>query len=317
MPTLQHRLGTTGPARERALLAIAEAARCYRRGSSALDDVDVGSLRETAESYDFPGAAALFPSRASGDGLMDTAWFGARLASLTSGARSRDGQRMGALFNIAVALFDTIVDEHPQQLPELVRCISLRTLQAALFDGRPLPPSADVRVARVSALLDEVFRELRCARLGERRQVLWTLLREMYRGELGYGDAGAAKLLPTLFIGCIGSANWPVLDQLFFLEVARFVALWDDWADLGADLRAGRENTLLGRAGWQRAPIARLAWSMFRLGGGRVSHEEISLRLAHATHALLRAAAAVGDATVERTLGLLGELVGWTEWRRA
>jgi hypothetical protein len=254
-------------------------------------------------------------SRAHGDPerLRRILWWGSALADLPWRADEMvcvDGGR----FNLAFALFDSVVDESPEKVPTLARALAperLRTRMAApnrrdttltapLPELEPLVQLFDVAVASVG-------RRLR----GEQHRLdhLGGLAETMFQSELRLlPDPFLAKTLPVVFIGALVDTR--ASTARFFRALAEFLWLWDDWLDLAEDLSRLRPNAFLGRAGTHAARASACARGAIRLAAGSAAHGRLIARLERAFETTLRCASLEGDETFSRTVAFQRELLG-------
>jgi hypothetical protein len=307
-------MGARGPAwasLRASLSARLQAEDCPALSRPGLTATD---LDELAAQLDFERLARCFPTRGNRERITQIAAFGSQLADIALPDDTATHTRHeilvdGALFNVAVACFDTIVDEHRVLLPAARGALAPQYLRDAIVHGRALERTGshaiDLLIGLFDVVLRSAWRRIAEARL---RANVATLLESMYESELGLGkDALAAKTLPTIFIGEVSCADGSPRVRDLFARLAHFLALLDDWQDIAMDLIGGRPNVFLGgRAGLRPA---RLAWSAYRLLGGRASHRALAREIEASLDHVLGAARHGGHATVSKTVSFLRDLV--------
>jgi hypothetical protein len=225
------------------------------RPEIALPDVfqlglSVQAILRISHEFAFPSLAERLPQRGSAAGLRVTAWKGSILADIACPEVEplrRTILSDGALFNVAVALFDTAI-ETSLSAPALVDLLRPSALQAKLTDGPDL--IGDSAWQPLVALFDGVLSNV-CRRfpdLAERR-VLAGMLRDMYESELERNDDPfKSKTLPIQFIGRIADTHRRPETEVVVLAMAALFALVDDACDVDEDAIAGSPNFFL-RAG--------------------------------------------------------------------
>ncbi len=227
-----------------------------------LHEADLASL---AVRCRFGRLAEHFRSEGGPAELREIAWWGSALADIATEAaaqpRNDDLLTDAAFFNLGVALFDGVVDNAPARIPAIAESLSPTRLRRKL--ARPLDPEAALSCAEpdlelIVSLFDQTLGGVgqRCADDATWRDNLARTLDDMYASELGLtGDPMPAKRLPLIFLGqmVIRPGEDNRLPREFFAHLSAFLALWDDWADLGADALALAPNAFLGSCpsrGW-------------------------------------------------------------------
>lgn len=108
-------------------------------------------LRQAARALRIPDAAL---ARTLGHGQQQARLLAERAGALPSLAP--EVTRLGALFNLGIALFDGLCDEHPERAALLLREVTPQTLASAAA-GRPLPRCGDPAVDLLLVLIAEVL----------------------------------------------------------------------------------------------------------------------------------------------------------------
>jgi hypothetical protein len=244
--------------------------------------------------------------------LRQIVWWGAALADLPGTAIGTTRVEAGR-FNLAVALFDSVVDDTPSRVPPIARALAPDRLRVRLVE--PDHPAAalttDLRelepLVRVfDAALTGAGRRLRAQ--PRRLEQLGDLLETMFRSELGATpDPFLAKTLPVVFIGALVDGH---TSARLFRSLAEFLWLWDDWLDLADDLCRLRPNAFLGPASSRTARTTACARGAVRLVVGPRAHSRLADRLERALASTLNAARQVGDETYRRTIAFHRELIG-------
>jgi hypothetical protein len=208
--------------------------------------LDGEQLDLLAVEHDFAELARLSPERGDAARLREIAWFGSAVADIAS---SGDDAvlRTGGLFNLAVALVDSVVDHRrDDRLASLAVALAPSALRSRLLLGRPLDSNGPG--GEIVALMDRVLRDV-AERWRHDPSLLAeadALLTRMYVSEMRPGVSRRdAKLLPLTFVGVVSDrARRPVVRETV-AGIGLFAALLDDWQDLADDLMAGRANTFL------------------------------------------------------------------------
>ena len=218
--------------------------------------LDEAAIEAACARYGIDGLVPRIPSRAETAGdLHHIAWHGSALADVGCPAEHPLREQLlldGALFNLAVALTDSLVDEDPHAGARAGRVLSPRTLERRLrepHDPRAAIVGEEPGLEALFGLWDALL-----ARLGERYGEdpdalagLAAMLRQMHGGEF---DAGAdrlpAKVLPIEFVGAImRERDSPAALGELYRELGALLALSDDWNDLAEDMRRMRANQLV------------------------------------------------------------------------
>jgi hypothetical protein len=133
-------------------------------------------------------------------------------------------------------------------------------------------------------------------------------LTDMYDAEVRRPSAAmAAKLLPTAFVGHLVACNHLSVMALMS-RLGVFIAMLDDWQDLASDIVARRSNSLLGGEP-AKDRLRYSALCLWRILGGRVSHTEMSIRLANELHAVLHVAREISAECAAAVAAFLGDLL--------
>jgi hypothetical protein len=295
---VRRRLGSAGAPRD----ALLE--RLLARLPDGADDVRLGLTGAELESVLPERDAFELATTARGDveRLRRIVWWGSALADLPDGA---DGARAeGGRFNLAFALFDSVVDDAPRRVPVLAHALAPDRLRHRLAGGAPLVPGAPELEPLVQLFDTALAGSGRRLRAQPRRlDELGDLLEAMLRSELGMTeDPFAAKTLPVVFLGAL--ADGSAATARLFRALAEFLWLWDDWLDVAADLCRLRPNAFLGRGG--SSVCLRGAT---RLVAGSRAHPSVADRLDRAFVSTLDAALGAGGDTYARTVAFHRELL--------
>lgn len=246
---------------------------------SAVPDVESLGLSEAEiAAEDARWGTEALARRISGRGstaahLHRIAWHGSALADIgcPPGSVARtDALLDAALFNLAVALTDSVVDDEPHAAGTAAEVLDPDGLRRRLL--APTDPRASI--AGEADGLGGLYRiwDLLLVRLGRRfaeQQValarLASLLQRMHSSEFdARADRLPAKLLPIEFIGALlpgGSRNFHEQKRVdgLYRELGELIGLSDDWSDLPSDMRHMRANRLVsprdgahGRLGYAR-----------------------------------------------------------------
>lgn len=320
---LRKRLGCAGPGRFRILqnlsLPLGDE-RVPDRKAVGLFSRELSSL---SEDYSFSRISRAFRPRGTADELLRIAWLGSVLGDIASGGPGDDWTEIAteaALFNLGVALFDTVVDESQGKVPRLAEALRPGRLSQRL--SNPSDPEsalscgdADIR------LIVQLFDGALCS-MGRRfspdrahLEHLAHLLARMYESELGQsGDPFAAKVLPVAFIGELSAPSFLKKMRLLFAALSHYLHLWDDWLDIGEDMARMAPNAFLTPS--VRVPALGMLMyagrSVARVVGGGLFHEKIAHTLYDAQEKAIEASLGVNFSTYEKTITLCRYLTGYT-----
>lgn len=282
--SLERRVGVLGDGRSRILNQLIAAVPGPAPETAGLQPgLSADRLQRLAAQGRFSDLGEAFPTRGGTGRIGLIAWFGSLVADIGCAPTFRHRDlvlREGALFNLAVALFDTIIDDQPSRRRAAAEALRPEVLIAVLRGGVPLPNHGDTALNSLVGLFNSTLLSThrRLCRSPGTLSELGELLSRMYRSELGIDrDRFAAKILPVVYIGRLGDlADSPAVRDLY-TRLSKFIALWDDWNDLADDILAGRPNWFAGDgSGWSIRNVARPSW---RVLGGRFSHAQIARTL--------------------------------------
>jgi hypothetical protein len=200
--------------------------------------VEPGFLAELSHSV---------PGRGSAARLADIGGWGAVICDLTAVSGPDRDQLLAAAskFNIGVSLFDSMVDENSPAMTEVAAALNVGRLRGWLED--PASPNGSFPDAPVVQLFENALTSVGRHWMAspEHIRFLGDLLELMYMSELRRSDDPfAAKELPVLFLGAIGTSDPSQLD--FYRRLGLFLAAWDDWLDQGDDIITRRPNIHFG-----------------------------------------------------------------------
>jgi hypothetical protein len=183
--------------------------------------------------------------------LHRIAWHGSALADIGCPAEHPSRERIlcdAALFNLAVALTDTLVDDEVHTGAQAGEVLRPERLRARLLHPteQAYAIAGDGELAAFYGLWDSLLVDLGERLADDREQLvrLGEMLERMHHSEFGAGaDRLPAKELPIAFIGALMDGP-PALDALY-AELGALIGLSDDWNDLAADMRRMRANQLV------------------------------------------------------------------------
>ncbi len=214
--------------------------------------------------FGLPSAVERLPGWKEPSRAHDVGRWGARLASLASNLRAPVAHTIlleAAAFNLAVALFDTVVDDMPELLPPLAAALHPAVLAQCIDDANPraiertpVPDDLEIVVCLFGYVLASAGRRYR--RHPATRAELLGLLRRMYESELGGSpDHSAAKILPVVWISRLAGAHHGSGTSGMFQKLAQFIARWDDAQDLREDWLRCRYNAYLTNSDGRWSPL--------------------------------------------------------------
>ncbi len=305
---------------------VADAFAALVAAPDRLPELDSLGLREAeieaaCARYGIDGLVSRMPSRAETAGdLHHIAWHGSALADIGCPAGHPLRERLlldGALFNLAVALTDSLVDEDPRAGARAGRVLSPPNLERRLrgpSDPRAAIVVDEPELAALYGLWDALL-----ARLGERYAgdqdalaSLAAMLRRMHGGEFDErADRLPAKVLPIEFVGAIlRDGDSPATLGELYRELGALLALSDDWNDLAEDMRRMRANQLVLMRDHTRADrLLYVARCLHRVVFARALAEEVASRLSAGVGRVLeRAEATSPDARARAAAYIRGVL---------
>lgn len=282
---LERRLGVVGQTRQRIVSDIASFVADERRSSALVTEAEVDALVQRAPKH----LAVLFPNRGERDCVRRIVSYGAMLGIVAAGAESPlrgDVVFEAAMFNLGVALFDTVVDDHVASIPTLTAALRPDQISHAMRTGERI---ARVEHAWANAIIDAFEAMARNVQGHGTACIddLGRMLVDMHASEMSPGNRLQAKLLPTRFIGLLGDASGAT--TRLFESLAEFVALWDDWQDLADDLISGRANLFVGDNA-----LARILCGALRIATGPLSRAQLRRRLVSSARRVLADADVAG-----------------------
>jgi hypothetical protein len=254
-------------------------------------------------------AARGTPERGDLPRLVQIGWWGAVVCWTTlDEIDGGEACRAAAAFNLAIALFDSVLDRGRNRSRELVAALAPHHLERVLVDptGEEFAP-----VPLDQSCVTELFHDSLSAYArrwdGDPASVAdaLELLTAMYRSEIGEADDPfAAKSLPSVFLGMLGTRASGRLEMQEAL--GRFIASWDDWMDLDEDLTSLRPNLLLGvPRGLGLGPYLTRGVTSVVLGASRASRR----RLCRELGAVVETASGLESDCRSRIFGFLDALL--------
>ncbi|WP_239405179.1 hypothetical protein [Frankia sp. Cj3] len=309
---LAKRVGARGSSRLGVLRHVLDGVDLHGECDLGLDE---SALHTLAYEFHFDALASAIPTRGDRARLVEIAWFGSAVADIASAGADawHDGAlRDGALFNLGVALVDSVLDDrHDARARALAARLAPEQLRGCLLGQSRLDGPGPIR--EIGAVFHAALRGI-----GERwrhdRSVLTqieTLLIRMYRSEMTRAASRAdAKRLPVAFIGVVSDHGYRLLVHETVDRLGCFVALLDDWQDLGDDLMTGRANLFVhDRDLGARTAAARLLSCSRLLVRHRRSIDQIGRRLRDALDVTLLAAELAGREVELKTHAFLRHLL--------
>ena len=313
---IARRVGAIGPRRPKIVGALRRAL-CVDAGRIDLSlGLSIARIRTIADQFAFAELAGALPSRGDGTRLEQIAWFGSALgdvACAVEGTRDDEVLSDAALFNVSVALFDTVSDDKPHLLPRLVGTVNPEALRPLLLGGDVCATDAsengdDLTIVRLASLFRHVVARAgrRFAGQDAKLASLDASIRLMFDSETRAGASRrSAKTLPVTFIGALATR---AVSSPLFTALGEFLALYDDWQDLGDDIVRGRANSFVQLVDGADAPTAYWVSAAAAL----IAPSRIEARLVAAERRVLDASDCAGTNAGEKTRRLLSWLFGPT-----
>ena len=311
---LRRRLGCAGKSHGHVLAQLRATL-----SADAVPTIDLGLRHEDIPSivsyHQTDQLAAGLPTRGDPAQLHQIAWWGSALGDIAAGQRCNDHEAIvaeAALFNLAVALFDTVVEDRRDLVSMLAEAMAPAAMRARLLAPHDERAALVVEHPVLHYLVELFDRVL--AGVGARLQThplrlqeLGALLEMMFRSELGLErDPFAAKTLPIVFIGALGAPTSETRATRLFAALARYLSLWDDWLDMADDMRHSRPNAFLGRGGLAVSVDTGRYWvrSGARVLLGECAHRNVTRQLVTQFRRTLELARACDEATYVRVVAL-------------
>jgi hypothetical protein len=285
------------------------------------------TIEAECADYDLAALALRVSARGStAEHLHLIARHGSALADVGCAPAREDRDQLlldAAIFNLAVALIDSLVDEDAPAGAGVARVLSpdlvSRRLRAPddpaggilpVADGVPASDSLGGLYALCDALLVRLGR--RFARDRARLAQLGGMLAQMHRSEFdAKADRLAAKALPVAFIGVlVDDGRSPYLQELY-RELGALIGSADDWHDLPGDMRHLRANQfVLARDRTLRHRLEYLARGAYRLAlPGRLAEEVVGTLGERATR-VLTLARRISPETQNKTASVVKMVLG-------
>jgi hypothetical protein len=274
------------------------------------------------------GVAALL-ERISGRGatpahLQRIAWHGSALADIACPDQHPLREQAlldAALFNLAVALTDSLVDDEPGAGARAGRALAPDRLRRRL--SQPLDRDAALGSASADSDLNPLYElwDALLVRIGSRFsgddeavERLAEMLERMHRSEFAAGeDRLAAKALPIEFLGALVADGGRSRDRLhaeLYRELGALVGLLDDWHDLALDMRHLRANELIcSRDGRGRSRTQYLLRGALGLAHIRRLADEVVRRMHAHTARVLALAKSISPQAHAKSASYLKELL--------
>ena len=276
-----------------------------------------------AAEYHFGTVAGCFRRAGGPLELRQVAWWGSALADIAcaAAARRRDDDLLAdaALFHLAVALFDQIVDDQPDRSGTLAESVDPSRLRLKL-ESPSAPdarlhcndPELDLIVGLFDGALGGIGRRLEDEPAW--RDEILQMLEAMYVSELALSDDPmVAKTLPFTLVGHLALRPGEAAPRALFQNLAHLLGLWDDWQDLLADGWALAPNAHLGPRdprGTLPRRLRGLARGLWLTLMGAIPRHEISGCLSGALEATLESARPLPGAARQKTVALLLHMLG-------
>lgn len=317
---MRRRLGGAGSARLHVRDRVAQPLAVLTDTTDCRIGFDDDELSRFSDAYRLDAIASVFDARGDIARLKQIAWWGSALADLALIDDSAVRDRVlaeGAVFNLAVALFDSVVDEGSPLAARLAHTLEPRRMSARLSDPESErsrlscgDPALQLVVDLFDAVLASAGQRLRART--DRLANLSAQLERMYLSELRIApDLFVAKTGPVVFIGTLAADDEANVDWLYD-TLARFCHEWDDWQDMAEDMPRFSPNVFLGkpRRRLSAAAVAYATRSIWRLIGGPLLHVGVAEHLASSLQDVVDAARGCDRWTYCKTLVLCRELVG-------
>lgn len=317
---LRRRFGAAGAER----LLILEA---VRRESPDVWDVASTQLGLTPDQladfstrHDLQGMAECTASRGDTRNLEDIAWWGSAIADVLMVHPMTPEVRVleeAAAFNLAVALFDSVVEHGTESARQLISALAPDRLRWRLERPAELVAALecnDPLARRIARLFDFTLSSVgeRSRSMPARRAEMAALLEGMYRGATcSNGDPMLAKRGPVIFIGMLADLGAESDTRSFALALATLCQQWDDWQDMADDWRTLSPNSFLGMCPrkFHVAVAGYASRAAIRLLAGRWCHPHIAKVISGSLANVLTSAQNIGSTQHDKATSLCHALI--------
>ena len=316
---LRKRLGSTGKPRLRILEKLAHfipAETCHNL-TIGLSHSELYALSEYWRMNEIPQH---FSSRGNTDVLCQIAWCGSALGDIACADDKHTDSALlkeAALFNLGIALFDTIAEEYPKKIIFLARALEPVRMKNRLL--HPTSPEFSISCTQpelnlIARLFDAVLSSVGLRLFNDKAHLVYLadLLKKMYESELRISnDPYLAKTLPIVFIGGLANHLHKHSIQMLFDNIAFFLCYWDDWLDLATDMFHMAPNVFLGKPVLSQ-PIQIIAYlyrCAMRVFGGSSLHKQFIGALEQPLKSALEISSKINNVTYEKTISFFNYLL--------
>lgn len=218
-----------------------------------LNEIEVNLLiqRLKLESY-----ASFFPNRGGIKGFSTIIWWGSVITDIINTNekdRKNNTLEVAGLFNLGIALFDTIIDDFSKtkrnQLSDLIESeISHKPGIAKHKEYYEIIDHEISLIRNILSFLQEYINE-NFGKSNNRHLFLNRLIRLMFINETSnLSDKRMAKQFPIIFIGALNNYYYDnTRIRLLYRYLGELVNYWDDWKDIRYDAFHNNSNYFLNQ----------------------------------------------------------------------
>ena len=318
---LRRRLGCAGKGRLRILQTIAQRGYVYDDLKIEQIGLNKEKLISLSRRYNFPLISQYYPSRGDTESLLRIAWWGSAWGDVACVENHKSSYLVleeSALFNLAIALFDTVVDEYPDLKSEITKTINPVRIRRRLYQPDK-KCSALICDHSLLYCVAHIFNDMLTSigiRLSDQPRHLERIARileSMYKSELRLSsEPFNAKKLPLVFIGLLSNVSCRRDVCHLFECIGDFIYLWDDWLDLSEDMIRFVPNAFLSSTFKYPLGLSSFIYlcrSFSRILAGSLYHKQIANLLATKLEMVSDSAKRVGPNTFRKTTVLCNYLI--------
>ncbi|HET9057267.1 MAG TPA: hypothetical protein VFN30_10535 [Chitinophagaceae bacterium] len=325
MQWLRKRLGCSGKGRLEVIECLKTQLTSLTQNdlklSIGLNDED---LEQLATRYDFSFIAKHIPHRGDSDNLKLIAWFGSAITDLACWDLNENKEDIlveGALFNLGISLFDSVIDEIPNKKLELLHAINVSGIEKRIIkpnDEESRLASNDNVINHIAIIFDGVF-----SSLGKRMPYspnepfiseLIRLIRLMYNSEVRVDENPFnAKSLPIIFLGKLGITNsFRPETEVFYNKLGQFIQIYDDWMDMADDFLKGKPNYFFNNRIFYPSFLKYVVYyfNFFkRIISGSIYHSQTAAIVGYFFREVMHASAATNNVLYKKNIVLCQKII--------
>jgi len=213
-----------------------------------LDEEELLSLVSELELKSYEGS---FRRRGGLEGMITTMWWGSAINDILNSpdCRSEKTLIISGLFNLGVALFDSIIDDFPKRekrhLSAMVQVMLDNADQSA---DSSIPNQNTTReLFLIQKLITKILCHLKRNYSRAHGKFLMNLISIMFKSEIGIQNTPhIAKQFPIVFLGALNNNYYNNIKyRQLYRELGLLINYWDDWKDITSDFLRLSPNIFL------------------------------------------------------------------------